>query len=111
MQSLNIGGKELNDAIFQVLRRASVDPEFRALAVKDGVSAIQKISPKAATEATSVDIRFLDASNPTPVRVSMTFVLPEPVTAGELSEQELEAVAGGVAASIQAHGVDIQKSA
>jgi hypothetical protein len=108
MQTINVGGKELSDAIFQVLRRASVDPEFRALAAKDGRAAIEKINPKAADSASEVDVRFLDQSNTNPVRVLMTFVLPEPASVGELSEEELEQVAGG---GVQAHAVDIQKLA
>ena len=104
-KTLNVGGKELDDAIFQVIRRASVDPEFRSLALANGNAALAKISPELAT---AVDIRFLDKANINPTRVSVNLVLPDLVEAGELSETELEQVAGGLEASKQLHGVDIQ---
>jgi hypothetical protein len=105
-QTINVGGKELDDAVFQIVRRASVDPEFRALAVKDGNAALAKINPKLSA---GVDLRFLDRTNQNPMRMTLTLVLPDLAEAGELSEEELRQVAGG-ASSVQAHGVDIQKS-
>lgn len=104
-QNINVGGKDLNDAIFQVVRRASVDPEFRSLALKDGNAALAKINPKLAPD---VDLRFLDRGNKNPMRVTLTMVLPDLAEAGELSEEELRQVAGG---SVQAHAADIQKVA
>jgi hypothetical protein len=107
MSTINIGGKELNDAIFQVLRRASVDPQFRELALRDGNEAIAKIKPN--VEGTdNLEVRFVDKSDSSAARMTITFVLPEAVEAGELSEAELEAVAGGALATKQAHGIDIQ---
>src|SRR6266702_419128 len=109
-KTIHVDGKELDNVIFQVLRRSSVDPAFRELAMKDGNEAILTIEPNfAGTEA--LDIHFHDRSNPNPIRLSMNLVLPDLVEAGELSEEELEQVAGGVEASKQFHGVDIQSAA
>lgn len=106
--TVNVGGKELDDAIFQVMRRAAVDPEFRNLALKDGNAALAKINSNIAAVQT-LDIHFLDRANPNPTRITMNLVLPDLVEAGELSELELEQVAGGLeSASKQVHGVDIQ---
>ena len=104
--TVNVGGKELDDAIFQVMRRASVDKEFRALTLKDGNAAIAKINPNLAS-APALDVRFLDRANPNPTRINISLVLPDLVEAGELSEAELELVAGG-AEGKQVHGVDIR---
>jgi hypothetical protein len=104
MSKVNVGGNELNDAVFQVIRRASVDPEFRKLAVKDGNAALAKISPKLDA---NVDLRFLDKSNEQAARMTLTMVLPDLVETGELSEEELRQVAGGVS---QFHGVDVKPS-
>lgn len=110
IKTLSLSGKELDDVIFQIMRRASVDTEFRELALKDGKAAILKINPDLeAVEA--LDIHFLDRANPNPTRITMNLVLPDLVEAGELSEEELEQVAGGLASSKQVHGVDIQTAA
>jgi hypothetical protein len=98
----NIVTKDLNEALSQVIRRATVDPEFRNLALKSGNAALEKINP-GLTNAPAV--RFLDRSNPAPFSVEL--VLPDLVEAGELSEAELEQVAGG-AIPKQYHGVDVQ---
>jgi hypothetical protein len=101
-QLINIGGKDFNDSLSQVIRRASVDPEFRNLALKNGNAALEKLNP-GLTNAPVV--RFLDRSNPSPFSVEL--VLPDLVEAGELSEQELEQVAGGAIPTTY-HGVDVK---
>jgi hypothetical protein len=104
-QAIKVGGKQLDEAVFQVMRRATVDPEFRSLALKNGNAALEKISPSLIDAPI---VRFLDRSNPNPISVTMDLVLPDLVEAGELSEQELEQVAGGALAIKQVHGADIQ---
>lgn len=91
-QKLEVGGKELNEALFQVMRRATVDPEFRNLALKSGNAALDKINPTIKNPPT---VHFHDRSNPNPLSVTLELVLPDLAEAGELSEQELEQVAGG----------------
>jgi hypothetical protein len=95
MSSLQVGGKEFQTAIQEVMRRAAVDPQFRALATRDGSAAIAKVNPKLSASETA-DVRFVDTANQNPARVSVTLVLPEPITSGQMSEAELEQVAGGL---------------
>jgi hypothetical protein len=80
---------QVNELIAEVKRRATIDPEFRALAVKDGAAAIAKISKHGIPAGTS--FRFVDNSGPI-----KTVTLPEPLAdIEELSDVELEQVAGG----------------
>jgi hypothetical protein len=80
---------EIEAAIREVLKRSIADAEFRSLALRDGRGAIAKVSPK--TLPPDLDFRFLDNSG----RVKMV-ALPDPVdNTSELSDAELEEVAGG----------------
>jgi hypothetical protein len=81
--------EKLAEAIAEVSRRAAVDLEFRALALKDAAAALAKVTTK------SIDtvIRFIDNSGPTKF-----VILPDPTPAlEELSDLEMELVAGGYA--------------
>jgi bacteriocin-like protein len=80
---------ELNQVVGEVLRRTSIDPEFRALALNEPIAAMGKV-----------------ASKPLPVNLGVQFhdnsgdikhiTLPDPIPGiEELSEEELQAVAGG----------------
>jgi len=80
---------EIQSAIREVLKRSIVDPEFRKLAIQDGRGAISKVSTK--TLPPDLDFRFMDNSGKV-----KTVTLPDPATgAAELSDAELEQVAGG----------------
>jgi hypothetical protein len=82
---------ELQDVIAEVSRRATIDPEFRRLALNDAAAAISRITQKALPW--EVTFKFVDNSGPV-----KTIALPDPVVdifERELSESELEAVAGG----------------
>jgi hypothetical protein len=80
---------ELEAALAEVARRSSVDPDFRALALKDGASAIAQVAGKAAPD--DQKFRFVDNSGKEKV-----IPLPDPVPdLEELSEAELAAIAGG----------------
>lgn len=85
---------ELSEVLSEVLHRTSVDPQFRALAVKDSVAAISKVNPKPLP--TDVTFKFIENTG------SVKYIpLPEPVPGvEELSAEELEAVAGGGAAPV-----------
>jgi len=75
--------------IDDVARRAIVDPEFRKLAVSNPEQALAQFTDHPLPKG--IAIRFVDNSGPT-----KTFVLPPLMTpTGELSEKELEQVAGG----------------
>ncbi len=81
--------EEFTQVVGEVLRRSSVDPEFRALAVKDPTAAVAKVSPKPLP--TGMNLQFHDNAG-----VTKHVVLPDPIAGiEELSEQELQAVAGG----------------
>jgi hypothetical protein len=75
--------------IDSAMRRSMLDTEFRALLVKDSLAALSKISSKALPD--NYRPQFVDNSGPNRV-----FILPDPLpVTGELSDAELEEVAGG----------------
>ncbi len=79
----------VDSLIDDVARRAVVDPEFRKLAVSNPEKALAHFTDKPLPAG--ISIRFVDNSGST-----KTFVLPPLMTSnGELSEKELEQVAGG----------------
>jgi hypothetical protein len=81
---------EVNSAVREVIKRAVVDPDFRQLAVRDGRAALAKVSSTKLPG--DVEIQFVDNYNK-PIK---TIPLPDPVaSADELTEEELEGVAGG----------------
>jgi hypothetical protein len=80
---------ELQQMIAKIFQRAAVDPEFRALALRDSAAAISQVSSKSLP--TNISYRFVDNSGPV-----KTVPLPDPARdADELSDAELENVAGG----------------
>lgn len=86
---------ELQAVVSEVSRRASVDPDFRGLAIKDGAAAIKDISGKPAPDGYTFN--FVDNSG-----MVKTIPLVDPVPdLEELSEAELTAVAGGVASDVK----------
>lgn len=82
--------QELNSAIREVLKRSVMDKEFRALAVRDSKSAIAKVSGKDLPSGTKIE--FVDNFG----KPNKLIVIPDPVTSGQLAEEELEQVSGGL---------------
>lgn len=82
--------EELQNVFSEAARRAAVNPEFRALALRDSVAAIAKITPRPLPKG--MTFKFVDNSGPV-----KTIPLPDPVAgiSEELSEVELENIAGG----------------
>jgi hypothetical protein len=82
--------EELQQMLLKIAQRAAVDTAFRALALQDGAAAILQVSAKPLPNG--ITYRFVDNSGPV-----KTVPLPDPVlcVSDELSETELENVAGG----------------
>jgi bacteriocin-like protein len=80
---------EWNEVIGEVSRRATIDPDFRTLALKDGTAALKKITTRPLPS--NVTYRFVDNTGST-----KTVPLPDPLPdIEELSDLELEQVSGG----------------
>jgi hypothetical protein len=82
--------EELQNTFAEIARRAAINPEFRALALKDSAAAIAKVNPKPLPQG--MTFQFVDNSG-----THKIIPLPDPVPgiSEELSETELENVAGG----------------
>lgn len=79
----------LEAAIREVLRRASLDCEFRALAVRDAAAALAEVS--GVRPPHDARLQFVDNSGP-----QKTIILPDFVPGPEdLSQSELDQVSGG----------------
>jgi hypothetical protein len=88
--SLDWTDEELQRAIDETIRRVKTDAEFKKLAFADGAAAVARVNPKPLPPG--LVLKFVDNSGP-----SKTIPLPSPVLTEdeEISEAELEAVAGG----------------
>jgi len=83
--------EELIRTSFEVARRAAADDEFMKLALRDGAAAIPRVDPKPLPPG--IVVKFVDNRGPL-----KTIPLPAPADTdefGEITEEELEAVAGG----------------
>ena len=82
--------QEINDTIQKAIKLSTTDKEFRQLALTDPNAAIERVAGKPVPPGTR--IRFLDSAG-----YHFTIILPEMVRgeSSELSDAELEQVAGG----------------
>jgi len=78
----------VQETINEVRRRSTVDPDFRALALRDASAAVKKVSQTPLPPG--VTFKFVDNSGP-----ELTVPLPDTVPSDQLSEMELENVSGG----------------
>ena len=93
-----IGYKEMMETAGKVLQKARTDPEFHALALKDGTAAVEQVLGSPLPDG--VKIRFVENTD-----VNFTLGIPPLRTSDELSDRDLEKVAGGRDAA--AEGADI----
>ncbi len=83
----NVTATELDEILWSVMRRATIDADFRALAARDAAAAIERMAGK----RLELDIRFVDME-----ASKKTFILPPMSQSnGEMTIAELEMVAGG----------------
>jgi hypothetical protein len=82
--------EEWQELVATITQRAAADPEFRTLALRDGAAAIAKVSSKPLPDG--ITCKFVDNSGNV-----KTIPLPDPLPndSEELSESDLEDVAGG----------------
>lgn len=80
--------EKINEVYMKVQRMAVADEEFREELLRDSRTAIGKIAGEELPEGFAVKVIENDP------QYAATFVLP-PMTAEELSQDELDAVAGG----------------
>lgn len=93
MSTIEVGGKDFKDAVFEAMKRSAADPEFRTLTLRDGNAALKKINSKL-TIAQGAVIKFHEKSVGNKPEIIMNFPLPQ-ASDEELSAEELEQVAGG----------------
>lgn len=89
--------EEVNQAIEKVKELSVTDAAFRKLCLENPNEAIKKVSGKEVPEG--IVIKFIEN-----IGAHMTIVLPEAAAAGELSDDALDSVAGGVGGPCMALG-------
>ena len=81
--------QEVQKTLAAVMKRASTDPAYRALALQDPAAAVAAVNPIQIPPG--FKIRFVDNAG-----ANMTVVLPDPIPEGELADDMLEHVSGGL---------------
>ena len=85
---------EIERVLLEVLKRSSIDPEFRQLALRDSGAAINRVNPK--LEFKGLEVRFVEGSMAGTRTTILNVALPDPVSsAGELTDAQLQEVSGG----------------
>lgn len=88
MEEVNMNKDQIFELGSRVFQRAAADPDFRALALRDGTAAVEQVLGHPLPDG--IRIRFVENDGAT-----FTLGLPPARSADELSDRELEAVAGG----------------
>lgn len=79
---------DVNNVAKQVAQKAAEDAKFHALALSNANEAIKQVSGKSVPS--NVKVKFVGLQG-----ADLAFVLPNPAKDGELSDSDLESVAGG----------------
>jgi len=88
---------EIERTLLEVLKRSSVDPEFRQLALRDSSAAINQIDSN--LQLKGVEVRFVEGPTAGTRTTILNVTLPDPVSSkSELTDAELQEVSGGRAA-------------
>ena len=80
--------EEINKAIQAVCAKAAEDADFHAAALKDPKAAIEQVADKEVTAGWTIKFFALEGAD-------LAYVLPDPPKDAELSDSDLESVAGG----------------
>ncbi|HEX8691476.1 MAG TPA: hypothetical protein VF746_03480 [Longimicrobium sp.] len=81
--------QKADEVVAQVLVRSSTDADFRRKLIESPAEALAEFTGTDASRFEHLNIAFVENTG------TATIVLPEPIGQAELSESELEAVAGG----------------
>lgn len=80
--------EEAQAALQKIIKRATTDAEFRQLFLTDAAAAVKEVTGRELPEGYT--LRVVENKG-----ADLTVVLPDPSASSELSDSELEAVAGG----------------
>ncbi|HEX8391313.1 MAG TPA: hypothetical protein VF665_03060 [Longimicrobium sp.] len=81
--------QKADEIMAAVLGRSSTDAEFRRKLVENPAEALADFTGTDASNFQNLTVRFVES------KAAATLVLPDAVTTSELSDSDLEAVAGG----------------
>ena len=82
--------ENVNDRVQDVLSKSALDSEFRAGLLTDPRATLEKMAGAPLPE--NLRVKFIEKDSD----CDAMFVLPDPIAQDELTDQELEAVAGGI---------------
>jgi hypothetical protein len=88
MSTTNWTEEEAQNALGSIVKRATTDHEFRRLALENPAAAVLEATGKPLPEGFEINVLENDGAD-------LTVVLPDAIGDSELSDGQLEAIAGG----------------
>ncbi len=82
--------ENVNDRVQEVLSKSALDSEFRAGLLTNPRATLERMAGEPMPE--NLRVKFIEKDSD----CDAMFVLPDPISSDELTDQELEAVAGGI---------------